>query len=139
MHRTIMDTSFLFALMSKRDSNHAKCRAVVESLRESPLLPVTVLPEVAYLIHTRIGHHAMRRFTGLLSEPIWDLVTPDQDDFARAAAVLETYASLALDFVDATVVALAERLKVSTILTLDRRHFQPVRPRHAPAFTLLPD
>jgi predicted nucleic acid-binding protein len=39
---------------------------------------------------------------------------------------------------DASVIALAERLGIGTIATLDRRHFTVVRPRHVGAFTPLP-
>jgi predicted nucleic acid-binding protein len=37
------------------------------------------------------------------------------------------------------VIALAERLDVSEIATLDRRHFTVVRPAHVQALTLLPE
>ena len=40
--------------------------------------------------------------------------------------------------VDASVVALAERRGLEVIATLDQRHFRAVRPRHVPAFTLVP-
>ena len=39
---------------------------------------------------------------------------------------------------DASVVALAERLGAEAVVTLDRRHFGAVRPRHRKAFELLP-
>ena len=39
---------------------------------------------------------------------------------------------------DASVVAVAERLGIAEVATLDRRHFSVVRPKHVPAFTLLP-
>lgn len=39
---------------------------------------------------------------------------------------------------DASIVAIAERLGVTQIATLDRRHFGVVRPNHVDAFTLLP-
>ena len=48
-------------------------------------------------------------------------------------------ADLHLGTVDASVIALAERLGVTTIATLDWRHFTVVRPRHVEAFRLLPD
>jgi hypothetical protein len=35
-------------------------------------------------------------------------------------------------------VAVAERLGLTEIATIDRRHFSVVRPRHVGAFTLLP-
>jgi hypothetical protein len=57
---------------------------------------------------------------------------------ARASALLDRYADLDLDFADACAVALAERLNVRRLLTLDRRHFAAVRPRHCPAFDVLP-
>jgi len=37
------------------------------------------------------------------------------------------------------IVAIAERLGLSTIATTDRRHFASVRPRHVAAFRLVPD
>jgi len=36
------------------------------------------------------------------------------------------------------VLTVAERLNVSEVATLDRRHFTVVRPRHVKALTLLP-
>ena len=43
-----------------------------------------------------------------------------------------------LGFVDATIVAIAERLKVRTLATTDRRHFAAIRPSHVERFTLVP-
>jgi len=48
------------------------------------------------------------------------------------------YEDLPLGGVDAAVVAIAERLGIAEIATLDRRHFSVVRPRHVPAFVLRP-
>ena len=39
---------------------------------------------------------------------------------------------------DASVIALAERLKLTDVATLDRRHFTVVRPAHVDTLTLLP-
>lgn len=44
--------------------------------------------------------------------------------------MLSVYADAKLDFADATIVAMAERLDVETILTLERRDFSIVRPNH---------
>jgi hypothetical protein len=49
---------------------------------------------------------------------------------------METYDELG--FVDTTVIAIAERLKVATIATTDRRHFGAVRPAHRDRFLLVP-
>jgi hypothetical protein len=42
------------------------------------------------------------------------------------------YSDAALGFVDASIVAVAERLKIKELLTTDRRHFSLIRPRHCP-------
>lgn len=56
----------------------------------------------------------------------------------RIAELVARYRDLPLGTVDASVVAAAERLGVSEIATVDRRHFTVVRPNHIDAFTLLP-
>lgn len=63
----------------------------------------------------------------------------EDDDYARIAALIEQYDDLPLGTTDASVIALAERLEISEVATLDRRHFTVVRPRHVDALTLLPE
>ena len=48
------------------------------------------------------------------------------------------YADSRIDFVDATVIAMAERLNCETILTLDLRDFTLYKPEVRAAFMLLP-
>jgi hypothetical protein len=56
---------------------------------------------------------------------------------ARMAELVRAYADLPLGAVDASVIAIAEGLKLTDVATLDRRHFT-VRPKHAKALNLLP-
>jgi predicted nucleic acid-binding protein len=59
-------------------------------------------------------------------------------DLARMAELVRTYADFPLGAADASVIAVAERLDVTQIATIDHRHFRVVRPRHCDAFNLLP-
>jgi predicted nucleic acid-binding protein len=59
-------------------------------------------------------------------------------DWNRIAELVEQYEDLPLGIVDASVVAVCERLGESRLATLDHRHFSVVRPRHCEALTLLP-
>jgi uncharacterized protein len=59
-------------------------------------------------------------------------------DYARMADLVTTYGSLPLGTTGASVIALAERFRLTEVATLDRRHFTVVRPIHANALTLLP-
>ncbi len=69
----------------------------------------------------------------------WDVEPPRAEDWPRIADLVERYADLPLGTADASVVALAERFGATTIVTLDRRHFGVIRPRHCAAFALLPN
>jgi predicted nucleic acid-binding protein len=60
-------------------------------------------------------------------------------EWSRIGALVEQYGDFPLGGADASVIALTERLETDLVITLDRRHFRAVRPRHCPAFTLLPE
>lgn len=60
------------------------------------------------------------------------------DDWARIAELAEKYGDHPLGGFDASLIAIAERLTLDTIATLDHRHFRAVRPRYVQAFTLVP-
>jgi len=54
------------------------------------------------------------------------------------ADLVDLYGDFPLGGADASVIALAERLGAAIVITLDRRRFAAVQPRHRPAFDLLP-
>jgi predicted nucleic acid-binding protein len=134
----IVDTSFLFALADLKDANHQRAVDMAAGMDDLLMLPVTVLPEICYLIDSRLGHAAMRRFIDTVASGDLQVESVSRDDLSRVSEVLNQYADAHVDFVDATIVALAERLKVTRILTLDRRHFDLFRPQHCAAFEILP-
>ncbi|MDN3359945.1 PIN domain-containing protein [Actinomadura sp. DC4] len=78
------------------------------------------------------------RFLEALAAGELDLVPTVSSDLARMVELVRTYADLPLGAVDASVVAIAERLGIKEIATLDRRDFSVVRPRHAEVFSIVP-
>jgi predicted nucleic acid-binding protein len=58
-------------------------------------------------------------------------------DYRRVRELCDRYADADVGFVDAAVLAVAERLGETTLATLDR-HFGLLRPRHVDALQLLP-
>ena len=85
-----------------------------------------------------IGNAAAADFAESLAATPLTLENPTPEDYHRAAAILRQYADARLDFVDALIAAMAERLNITRVLTLDRRDFQLMRPKHCPGFELLP-
>jgi predicted nucleic acid-binding protein len=134
----ILDTSFLFSLADKSDRNHDRVLAVAQTISEPLLLPSVVLPEVCYLIASRLGHEAMRQFLSNLTASSTQLESITPTDLERVHQILEQYADSQLDFVDAVIVAIAERAGITRVLTLDRRDFSLVRPKHCDYFEILP-
>jgi len=102
------------------------------------LVPILVVTQVAYLLASRLGTQTGVRFLGdlaageLVPEPV------AARDWLRLAELVTSYRNLPLGTVDASIIAVAERLGASAIATLDRRHFGVVRPAHVAAFDLLP-
>jgi predicted nucleic acid-binding protein len=97
-----------------------------------------VITEVAYLIGSRLGTDAEVRFLGDLAAGEFAIESVLASDWLRIAELVSRYRDLPLGTVDGSVVATAERLQITTIATLDRRHFSVVRPAHTDAFVLLP-
>jgi predicted nucleic acid-binding protein len=93
---------------------------------------------VAHLLSARGGHDSEIRLLGDLARGDLLLEPVEPVDLMRIAELVAKYRDLPLGTADAAVVAAAERLDVTAIATLDRRHFGVVRPAHVEAFELLP-
>jgi predicted nucleic acid-binding protein len=137
MITSIADTNFVVALANKADKWHTACNKVWRS-EDTIALPQSVLAEVGYMFNRELGNRAMADFLRNLNETKYRIVPLETEDFARTADILDQYADSRIDFVDATIVAVAERLRVTRILTLDQRDFHIIRPKHAPHFEVLP-
>ena len=132
----LLDTGFIYALADRDDSWHARATAFLRKAREVLLVPAPVLPEVAYLLRERLGPAAEREFVLSIATGEMEVESLTQADYRRCAALMERYTRIG--FVDAAVVAVAERLRLRAIATTDRRHFSVVRPAHVAAFDLVP-
>lgn len=101
-------------------------------------MPTLVITEVSYLLGTRLGATAEVRFLGDLAAGDLEVEPVKAGDWLRIAELVYRYRDQSLGTVDASVVAAAERLGFTTIMTLDRRHFSVIRPLHTPSFEILP-
>jgi uncharacterized protein len=132
----LLDTGAIYALADADDAWHQPMRDFLLATHEVLLTPCTVIPEAAYLIRSRLGSYAERRFAESLAaaEILAEHLT--QADLDRSAHLVTQYDFLGL--VDASLVVVAERLKLKALVTTDRRDFRRVRPKHISSFELLP-
>ena len=137
----LCDTGPIVAAALGDDDRHHECVELFTGLhlaRRRLLVPGTVVAEVGYLLARNAGARVESLFLQALADGDFEPVDLQSRDYRRAAELVQIYADLPLGTTDATVIALAERLDVDEVATLDRRHFTVVRPSHTPSLTLLP-
>ena len=123
------------------DSYHVPCVSLFNELHAAGrqlLIPATVTAEVGYLLNREAGPHVESLFLRSIADGDFMAVDLITADYTRMADLVVKYGSLPLGTTDASVIAIAERLKLTEIATLDRRHFSVGRRDHVSAFTLLP-
>jgi predicted nucleic acid-binding protein len=134
----VADTGPIYALVDASDNWHERVTSWWGGGRRRVILPVTILPEVSYLLQTRIGAAAEEAFVRAVADGEFVIEQLEDEDFPRIADLVHAYRDLPLGVVDASIVAVAERLGTREILTTDRRHFGVVRPRHTKTLALVP-
>jgi uncharacterized protein len=138
----VCDTAPVVAAALLRDPDHRRCVDLFTGLRlanREMLLPAPIIAEIGYLLNRDAGAHAEAVFLRSIAAGDFIPVDLELEDYERMAALVEQYADLPLGTSDASVIALAERLDITEVATLDLRHFRVVRPRHVHALTLLPE
>lgn len=134
----ILDTGPLLAALDAADPDHGPCAALVTEAAEDLVVPALVLAELDYWCARRLTLDAWLVFLDDVRAGAYRVEPPTTADLTRCRALQERYGSLALGVVDASIIALAERLGEPKVATLDHRHFRTVRPNHVEALHLLP-
>jgi uncharacterized protein len=116
-----LDTSGLFALLNRRDTDHERVKTALFADKGPYLVPAGILAEIAYMVEERLG---VRALASLLLDLEAGGLTLEcgEEDLPRIRELVERYEDLPLGFADASVVSCAER-NAGKVLTLDLRHF----------------
>ena len=135
----LLDSGFVYAQLNGKDDWHQKVSDATKIAELEPIiLPVPAITEIAYLLRRDLGVEAAAYFIETLNETNLVLENPTAEDYIRSAEILRKYNDANIDFVDACIVAMAERMNITKILTVDRRHFSVFKPSHCKSFELLP-
>lgn len=134
----VADTSGLLALFNEREPAHEAVAAIVEGEPQPLIVSPYVVAELDYLVATRFGVDAELAVLAELAGGAYDLTAMSADDVDTCRSVIERYHDQEIGVVDASLVALADRYRTKTVLTLDHRHFDVVRPVSGGRFKVLP-
>lgn len=133
----IVDTGPLVAAADRADRHHAQFRNLLETDPGPFVTTAMVVAEVAFLLDRQLGAEAEIALYDLIIGGTLRVESLTRDDWARVRDLVGQYGDLPLGGTDAGLVAIAERLRVPRIATVDRTHFTVVRPRHVEAFDLI--
>ena len=134
----LIDTGVLLAAADDTDPAHRLCVDLVETTSDTLVTTAMVIAETGYLIDRQLGPVAEAGFYRSVASGDILVEALTASDYQRIADLVETYADFPLGGTDASLIAIGERLAITTVATLDRRHFQAVRPKHCYAFDLVP-
>jgi predicted nucleic acid-binding protein len=134
----IVDTSALLAYFDRNEPDHDRCTAVIEAATDELVVSPYVVAELDYLVATRIGVDAELAVLAELSGGAWELPTVGEKDLSVAREVVARYRDQEVGVADASNLVLAARYRTRTIVTLDHRHFDVLRPLTGGRLTVLP-
>jgi predicted nucleic acid-binding protein len=134
----VIDTGPLLAALDTADPDHERCAQLISGTHEELVVPGLVLAELDYWCHQRLGNRAWLTFLEDLLAGAYTLESPTLVDLERCQQIQRQYEDQSIGVVDASVLALVERMGEEKVATLDHRHFSVMRPAHRPALSLLP-
>ena len=133
--RALCDTGPLVAMADTADSAHEECRAAFESFGGNLVTTWPVLAEAFYFLESQFKREFLWEFT--ISDGI-EITDMSLVELPRMRTLMAKYASLPMDFADASLLVVAERFKLNRVFTLDRRDFQVYRPANVHRFEIFP-
>lgn len=122
----LLDTGIVYAYYDRSDRWHERARTLILAQQRGLILPAPVVPEVDHLLGVRLGPKSRQTFYAGIVEGAYLVVDLPRSAYVRVADLNRQFDDLALGFVDAAIVALAEALGLSRVATTDRRHFAPM-------------
>jgi uncharacterized protein len=133
----LIDTGAILALLDREDRWHRPCQEAFAAMSLPLLTSAAVLAELFHLVgdQRRDVENAWNflRSGAVLVAPIVDSDLPSLDH------LMAQYHDRPMDFADATLVHLANRESLTTILTTDHSDFESYRIGRRQRFRILPE
>ena len=135
----IADTSGLLALYNRREPSHQRVAESIASSTATIVVSPYVIAELDYLAATRLGIDAELAILRELSGGAYELAGLDNSELRACSDLVDRYRDQEIRVTDGSLVVLAQRYRTRSVLSLDRKHFEVVRPLDGGRFELMPD
>jgi predicted nucleic acid-binding protein len=131
----LVDTGAILALADPTDSWHAACCDVFTTQVRLPLVTTAAVLTEAFYFAVKQG---FRRQVWSLVHSSMVVVPITNQELPALDTLMDRYADRPMDFADATLVRVAEREGLKTILTIDHADFETYRIGRNAKFRILP-
>ena len=132
----LVDTGAILALLDKTDRWHNICLKAFEQLRLPLATSEAVLTELFHLVGD--NPHEMEATWKFIRCGAVVLAAIDDSELSQIRAFMLRYSDRPMDFADATLVHLAKRESLTTILTIDQADFHTYRIDGTRRFRVVP-
>jgi len=133
----IIDTGPLVALFDASEPTHEICKTTLQEINDDLATSWSVLTEAFYMLEDwKTGQENLWNFILAGAVQIYEI---QPSHFSRLQELMRKYADRPMDLADATIVLIAEAMKIRTIFTLDKTDFAIYRPRHCRHFEIIPE
>jgi len=124
----IADTGYWVALFSARDPHHRQARKASGRFEAEGIITTqAVIGESCYMLRRWAHPELAAYFLEVLADQSVKVFEPSATLLKRSAVLMRKYRDLPMDYADASLVLLAERLGHGRILTTDQRDFGTYR------------
>jgi len=133
----IIDTGPLVALFDASEPAHKICKETLKEIDDDLVTSWSVLTEAFYMLEDwNTGQASLWNFIVAGAVQIYEM---QPSHFNRLQGLMRKYSDRPMDLADATIVVLAEALKIRTVFTLDKKDFSIYRPKHCRHFEIIPE
>ena len=123
--RALADTGALLACLDRSDPWHERCRDTVGQFRLPLSTSSAVLTELFHLVGD--NHREVELVWAFIRSGAVTVLPISDRDMPDIEALMRKYHDRPMDFADATLVHLAQRESLSTVLTIDHDDFETYR------------
>ncbi|MET0050587.1 MAG: PIN domain-containing protein [Candidatus Thiodiazotropha sp.] len=118
MKKILIDSGPLIALFDGNDDYHSASVAFIKNNKCELITTIASVTEVLHLLD--FNRNAQIDFLGWVEAGAVTVESISTEDFHRIRELIIKYSDLPMDFADACLVFLAEKLNVNRVATIDR-------------------
>ena len=134
MKDALIDTGPCIALFDRDDHFHNEIKSFLKNYRGHLITSWAVITETLHMLD--FDYRVQLDFLKWLERGALEVAGPERKDLNRIIELTEKYHDLPIDFADATLLAIAERRQISSVISIDN-DFQVYRTAYGKPLEML--